>query len=93
MARVSLEEAKRHIRVLHDFEDDIIGFYIDAAEAHIESIGVVYPDGPVPASLKAAQLLLVSHLFTNRDAVTESRVRTLPLGFDALTAPYRPIEF
>lgn len=93
MARVSLAEAKSHLRILHSFEDEAIGLYIDAAEGHVEAQGVVYPDGPLPPSLKAAILLMASHLFTNRDAVTDSRVNVLPMGFDALCAPFRPIIF
>lgn len=45
----------------------------------------------VPAPIRHAILLMVSHLFNNRDAVTVTAAQpaTLPMGVDALLAPYR----
>lgn len=45
----------------------------------------------VPAPIRHAILLMVSHLFNNRDAVTTTQAQpvTLPLGVDALLSPYR----
>jgi uncharacterized phiE125 gp8 family phage protein len=45
----------------------------------------------IPAPIKHAVLLMVSHLFNNRDAVTTTAAQpaTLPMGVDALLAPYR----
>ncbi len=43
----------------------------------------------VPAPIKAAILLLVGHLFENRDAVSPDNLTTVPMAVDALTAPYR----
>jgi uncharacterized phiE125 gp8 family phage protein len=46
-----------------------------------------------PASIKAAVLLMVSHLFNNRDAVTTTAAQpaTLPLGVEFLLNPHRVI--
>lgn len=93
MALVTLDEGKRHLRVYHSQDDALISFYIDAAEGHMAAIGVVLTDGPAPASLKAAILLHLGHLYETREAVTEGRARVVPMGYDALTAPFRPIEF
>lgn len=45
----------------------------------------------VPAPIRAAILLMVGHLFANREAVMSgpNDIRQLPLGVDALLAPYR----
>jgi uncharacterized phiE125 gp8 family phage protein len=46
-----------------------------------------------PAAIKAALLLMVSHLFNNRDAVTSTQAQpaVLPLGVDYLLQPHRVI--
>lgn len=43
----------------------------------------------VPAALKAAILLLVSHLYENRNAAAERALTEVPLGVAALLSPYR----
>lgn len=43
----------------------------------------------VPAALRAAILLLVSHLYENRNAATDRAMTELPLGVGALIAPHR----
>ena len=50
-----------------------------------------YEAGKVPAPIRHAILLMVSHLFNNRDAVTTTAAQpaTLPLGVEALLSPYR----
>lgn len=51
------------------------------------------PDAPcaIPAPIRHAILLMIGHLYSNRDAVTASAAQpaTLPLGVDALLAPFR----
>lgn len=49
------------------------------------------PDA-VPASIKAAILLIVGHLYENREAVVVGvNAETLPMAVDALLAPYRRV--
>lgn len=43
----------------------------------------------VPAPIKVAILLMIGHAYKNREAVTSGNATSLPLGFAALTAPYR----
>ncbi|MFX7701355.1 head-tail connector protein, partial [Acinetobacter baumannii] len=45
----------------------------------------------VPAPIRHAVLLMVGHLYSNRDAVTTTAAQPaqLPLGVEALVAPYR----
>lgn len=52
-----------------------------------------YADGDaVPTGLKAAMYLLISHLYSNREAVSvgvSGAPAILPMGFDWLVGPYR----
>ena len=43
----------------------------------------------VPAALKVAMLLLISHLYENRNGATERALTEMPLGVSALLSPYR----
>lgn len=43
----------------------------------------------VPAPLRQAMLLLVSHLYENRNAATERAMTEMPFAVSALVAPYR----
>ena len=43
----------------------------------------------VPAPIKAAILLLVGHLYHNREAVSSVDLTAVPMAVDALIAPYR----
>ena len=57
----------------------------------IMTANVGEPPEDVPASLKQAVLLLVSHYYNNRDAVEVGTITaTLPMGVKALCDPYRP---
>jgi hypothetical protein len=43
----------------------------------------------VPEPIRAGILMLVAHLFENREAASPERVTEVPLGVDAIWAPYR----
>jgi hypothetical protein len=50
------------------------------------------PDEPLPASIKAAMLLMLGHLYENREAtnmVSGTGVQELPIGVQALLIPYQ----
>lgn len=53
------------------------------------------PDEPLPASIKAAILLMIGHLYENREATNQgggfgtTLVNELPLGVQALLIPYQ----
>jgi uncharacterized phiE125 gp8 family phage protein len=44
---------------------------------------------PLPGSAKTALLLMVGHLYRNREATTDSAMATLPLGVQSMLRPYR----
>ena len=77
MAIVTLDEAKAHLRVDGANEDADIALKLAAAEELVaQSLGrpVPWTDGtgeavPVPASVKAATLLILADLYANREGV------------------------
>lgn len=148
---VSVEQAKRHLRVEHGDDDDYIADLVEVATGWLDGpdgwlgrclgeqvletafpadldptlrrypcppfLGIVseipdvitrtvtvryragYPStgtgadrkSTVPAPIRHAILLMVSHLFNNRDAVTTTAAQpaTLPMGVEALLASWR----
>ncbi|WP_118133715.1 head-tail connector protein [Oceanicella sp. SM1341] len=87
---ITLIEAKQYIRM--DFADDDaeIADMIEAAVQHLASIGVDVTTEPVPAPLKQAGLMLVSHFYEGRGVMNDEASRLSP-AFFRLIAPYREI--
>lgn len=52
------------------------------------SVTFVAGSADVPASIKAAIMLLVGHWYENREAVTAGAMSELPLAVDALISPH-----
>lgn len=86
---ITLEEAKQHLRVVTDDDDALIGNLIPAAREYAENYQnrIFASDDPeveveVPGALeKAAMLLLIGHLYENREAVNIGNTTTeVPLG-------------
>jgi len=89
---VSLAEAKAHLRISFNADDDYVTGLLEAAEGYVSSIGVAIVT-PVPAPIRHAILLLVSHWYANRDAAGEKPSHAVEFGVDALLAPYREVHF
>ena len=91
---VTLAEAKLHLRVTQDDEDDVIEIYIAAATARIRNFlnrripGEDYTPANVPAPIKAAALLIITGLYENRADKTDSAVKENPAVLNLLY-PYR----
>lgn len=76
MTTVTLQEAKDHLRVDQDAEDTTITAYLEAAEEYVEEYtGQALEElAELPATLKAAILLLVADLYELRSAQVENPV-------------------
>lgn len=98
---IELDEAKLHLRVIANEEDSLIATYIEAAEDAVAQylkrpIPWADADGnpvPVPASVRAAALLIVGDLYATREAVTHDRNAHAEVNptVERLLAPYRAL--
>ncbi len=99
---VDLPTAKLHLRVDHADEDLTIGIYIGAAEARVSEYlnRTIYADATAQGTdtegivandaIKAALLLIVGHLYANReDVISGPAAVALPKGSEFLLFPYR----
>lgn len=84
----TLEEAKAHLRVTHDMEDDYIHSLIEAAEGHVSQYLGDDLMTPMPGPVKAAVLLLVGDLYENRQKHFD-RITYDNNTYDLLLKPYR----
>lgn len=72
-------------RVVLNLDEEWPDLYDDA-----EAVRVRYVTGDVPAAIKAAILLMVGHLYANRETVVTGTIATqLPLSVKSLLEPYR----
>ncbi len=92
MTAVSLDLAKAHMKVDGTAEDELIAFYIDAAEQWAGNyIGKPIADlDPVPADVKLAILRLVSFYFECRNIATFGlSMQLAPQNVAAILDSYR----
>lgn len=100
MSIITLTEAKAHLRIDGTDEDTILAVYIGAAEKsasnfmnrniYASSIGSDVDGIVMDDAIKAACLLILGHLFSNReDVVSGGSVSELPHGSKSLLYPYR----
>lgn len=87
MATVTLAQAKKHIRVTHSLEDDMIQMYMDAADDWIANY-LNTANFPNVSAIKAAALLIIEDLYRNRGTTVEQAVVANP-AVDKLLYPYR----
>ncbi len=97
MSVINLTEAKLHLRVDHDEEDDAITAMIDTAELHAANYcnspdGMLEywgdSNGEIPAPMRSAVLLMIGNLYANREAQGERQLFANDT-FYRLLDPYR----
>lgn len=101
MAKVTTAEAKLHLRVDHTEDDALITNLIAVAYQTIEGriFRKMYADSAsIPTddltgiatneAINAAALLIVGHLYANREDVAAGNMAALPMGSDYLLTPY-----
>jgi uncharacterized phage protein (predicted DNA packaging) len=92
---VTLEQAKDHLRVDFDDDDNYISDLIDVAEASVANeIGSALASnevaGELPKPLYQGILLMVGHLYNSREPVIiGTGVVKVPFSLEYLLAPYK----
>lgn len=92
MNSVPLSLAKLHLNIDGTTDDELISFYIEAADAWLSNyIGKPLADlDPVPADLKRAALLLVAYYYEQREAIAAGiSMQFAPLGVVNIANSYR----
>ncbi len=90
---ISLEEAKTHLRIEHDEEDEYLTELIRQAQAAAEDYcRVEFPDEDPPEPVRLALLLFVGFYYENRDIPDMTTYKAMRMAFDALLYPYRDPE-
>lgn len=88
MTLVTLLEAKNHLRVTDNQENDLINIYIAAAEDYIGKF-LNDEDYPNAFSIKAAALLIIGDLYQNREAQIVGTIVSDNPTVQRLLYPYR----
>lgn len=101
MPKVDLAVAKLHLRVTGTAEDTLIDEWIKAAYLSVEgsifrrvfNVPADIPEDDPKAiatneAINSAVLLIVGHLYANREAVAPSSMAEMPLGAQWLLVPH-----
>lgn len=99
---INLDLIKLHCRIDQDYDDELLGLYLDAAKDAVrqhtsrnwygEAEQIPEDDEHGIHWNRAAELsmyLLIGHWYESRSAVTDLNMKELPMGFFALIQPYR----
>lgn len=94
---IDLNLIKKHCRIDHDDEDELLQLYANTAVAHAQNyLGKqIVLDGDAKDDvivfdnvIATACLLVIAHWYDNRETATTS-LQEIPHGFIALLQPYR----
>lgn len=91
MTAVTLQEAKDHLRILDDAEDNHLTSLLEAAEGFVASYLEDDLPEPMPAPVRAAVLLLMGDLYENRERQSDRALQE-NATFHLLLNPYRSSE-
>ena len=92
---IELPEVKIHLRVLHARDDSYIELLTKAAFESVENfidrplVELKNDVGEIPSSLKAAALLMVDDLYSNRSDVVVGTIVAVNPTTERLMLPYR----
>ena len=90
---ISLEEAKTHLRIEHDEEDEYLtGLILQAQAAAEDYCRVKFSEEEPPEPVRLALLLFVGFYYENRDIPDMTTYKAMRMAFDALLYPYRDPE-
>ena len=93
---ITLDQAKAHLNVTTDLDDQLIQGKLDAAKAWVGAYTASddVDAAGTPAPVVEAVLMLTAQLYDNREiSVTSLQAQELPFGFLDLLATYRAWSF
>ncbi|GAB1581732.1 head-tail connector protein [Phyllobacterium phragmitis] len=96
MSIITVADAKAHLNITTDADDALIAAKIEAAEAWIDRwlAEPMANMAEVPADLKEAILLLVGHLYENREAsIVGLTAEEIPFGIWSIIDQHRAWSF
>jgi uncharacterized phage protein (predicted DNA packaging) len=87
---VSLNDAKAHLRLDSADDDALVGRLLIAAAQFFENeTNLILTDGSdVPQLLQQGILLMLGHLYENREAATDRTISEVPLAIQRIVLQY-----
>ncbi|RKD26689.1 hypothetical protein BEP19_15895 [Ammoniphilus oxalaticus] len=76
-----LDSIKAYLRIDGDQDDGLLSLLIESAKAYLRNAGV---DESEKHLYKLAVIMIVTHWYENREQVTGSTPRNLPLGIKSI---------
>ena len=90
---LTVDEAKQHLRIEYDEEDELIEKLILQAQAAAEDFCRVSFEEDVPEPVRLACLLFVSYHYENRDIPDMTTYKSMRMAFEHLLYPHRdPVQ-
>ena len=86
---LTVDEAKQHLRIEYDEEDELIEILIAQAQAAAEDYCRVSFEENVPEPVRLACLLFVSYHYENRDIPDMTTYKSMRMAFEHLLYPHR----
>ena len=86
---LTIDEAKQHLRIEYDEEDELIEKLIAQAQAAAEDFCRVSFEEDVPEPVRLACLLFVSYHYENRDIPDMTTYKSMRMAFEHLLYPHR----
>ena len=86
---LTVDEAKQHLRIDYDEEDELIEKLILQAQDAAEDFCRVSFEEDVPEPVRLACLLFVSYHYENRDIPDMTTYKSMRMAFEHLLYPHR----